>query len=168
MAEPKATCQSSTGPRAPKESHFFFCSPFISNEVSAPTTNLSFSNSTGPHGIAYPMLKHLPPSGMDLLLHILKLSWSLHLFPFIWKSLTISCIHKMENLSILLRQSCLSASFYLVYSFFWNLTPFFTGHAGFRSGRSTLDQILYPSQSISEYNKPKRGFRIILVNYRLL
>ena len=40
------------------------------------------------------MLKHLPRSGMDLLLHIFNLSWSSHFFPSIWKT-SIIPIHKM-------------------------------------------------------------------------
>ena len=39
------------------------------------------------------------------------------------------------------------------------------GQAGFRPGRSTLDQILYLSQSISDgFNKPRPGSRTILSN----
>ena len=39
----------------------------------------------------------------------------------------------------------------------------FPRQAGFRPGRSTLDQILYHSQSISDgFNKPRPGFRTIL------
>ena len=45
--------------------------------------------------VAYPMLKHLPRSGMDFLLHIFNLSWSLHFFPSIWKTSSIIPTHKM-------------------------------------------------------------------------
>ena len=38
------------------------------------------SNATGPDKVAYPMLKHLPRSGMDFLLHIFNLSWTSHSF----------------------------------------------------------------------------------------
>ena len=81
------------------------------------------------------MLKHLPRSGMDFLLHIFNLSWSSHSFPSIWKASSIIPIHKMGSLSTLLLpsglslsppayQSCLNASFYPVYSSSWNLIPF--------------------------------------------
>ena len=81
------------------------------------------------------MLKHLPRSGMDFLLHIFSLSWTLHSFPSIWKTSSIIPIPKWESLSTLLLpsglslsppayQSCLNASFYRVYSSFWNLIPF--------------------------------------------
>ena len=41
------------------------------------------------------MLKHLPRSGMDFLLHIFNLSWSSHSFPSIWKTTSIIPIHRM-------------------------------------------------------------------------
>ena len=71
----RATC--------PEESHSSFCSPFSPAEFLAAATNLSSSTATGPDKVAYPMLKHLSYSGMDLLLHIFNLSWSLHSFPFV-------------------------------------------------------------------------------------
>ena len=112
-----------------------FCSPFFSTKLLAAASNLSPSTVTGPDKVAYPMLKHLPHSGMDFLLHIFNLSWSSHSFPSIWKTSSIIPIHKMENLTTLLlpsglslslpaSQSFLNASFYPVYSSFWNLIPF--------------------------------------------
>ena len=68
----RATC--------PVESHSSFCSPFTLPELLAAASNLSSSTATGPDKVAYPMLKHLPRSGMDFLLHIFNLSWSLHSF----------------------------------------------------------------------------------------
>ena len=57
----------------------------------------------------------------------------------------------------------MNASFYLVYSSFWNLIPFSPRQAGFRPERSTLDQILFLSQPISNgFNKPRSGSRTIL------
>ena len=43
------------------------------------------------------MLKHLPRSGMKFLPYIFNLSWSLHSFPFIWKTSFIIPIHKLEK-----------------------------------------------------------------------
>ena len=82
------------------------------------------------------MLKHLPRSGMDFLLHIFNLSCSSNSFPSIWKTSSIIPIQKMESLSTLrlpsslslsplASQSFLNASFYPVFSSFWNLIPFF-------------------------------------------
>ena len=67
----------------PKESHFYFCSLFSLAEFFAAATRLFWYTATGPDKVAYPMLKHLPRSGMDFLLHIFNLSWSLHPFPSI-------------------------------------------------------------------------------------
>ena len=65
------------------ESHSSFCSPFSPAEFLAAASNLSSSTATGPDKVAYPMLKHLPRSGMDFLLYIFNLSWSSHSFPSI-------------------------------------------------------------------------------------
>ena len=80
-----------------EESHSSFCFPFSPAEFLAATTNISSSTATGPDKVAYPMLKHHPRSGIDFLLHILKLSWSLHSFPSIWE-ISIITIHKMGKL----------------------------------------------------------------------
>ena len=119
------------------ESHSSFCSPFPPAEFLAADSNLTSSTATGPDKVAYLMLKHFPRSGMDLLLYIFNISWSLHSFPSIWKTSFIIPIHKMgkpldspvrkqESLSLSppASQSCLNASFYPVYSSFWNLIPF--------------------------------------------
>ena len=71
----RATC--------PEESYSSFCSLFSPTELLAAASNLSSYTATGPDKVAYPMLKHLPLSGMDFLLHIFNLSWTLHYFPFI-------------------------------------------------------------------------------------
>ena len=62
----RATC--------PVDSQSPFCSPFTLDEFLAAASNLSSSTATGPDKVAYPMLKHLPRSGMDFLLHIFNLS----------------------------------------------------------------------------------------------
>ena len=67
----------------PKVCHSFFCFPFSPAEFLA-AANLSSSTATGPDKVAYSVLKHLPRSDMDFLLHIFNLSWSLHFFPSIW------------------------------------------------------------------------------------
>ena len=119
----RATCS--------EESHSSFCSPFTLAEFLAAASNLSSSTAAGPDKVAYPMLKHLPRSGMDFL-HIFNLSWSSHAFPSIWKTSSIIPIRKMGkpllfpsglSLSPPASQSFLNAAFYPVYSF-WNLIPF--------------------------------------------
>ena len=83
----RATC--------PEESHLTFCFPFSPTDLLAPASNLSSSTAIGPDKVAYPVLKHLPRSGMDFLLHIFNLSWSSHSFPSIWMTSSIIPIHKM-------------------------------------------------------------------------
>ena len=119
----------------PAESHSSFCSPFSPTEFLSAASNLSSSTATGPDKVAYPMLKHLPRSGMDFLLHIFNLSWTSHSFPSIWMKSSIIPIHKMGKpldspafFRPISLTSCVSklfdASFYPVYFFFWNLIPF--------------------------------------------
>ena len=73
----------------PEASHSSFCSSFSPAKFLAAAFNLSPSTATGPDNVAYPVLKRLPRSGMDFLLHIINLSWTLHSFFFIWKASSI-------------------------------------------------------------------------------
>ena len=163
----RATCS--------EESHSSFCSPFSLAEFLAAASNLSSSTATGPDKVAYPMLKHLPHSGMNFLLHIFNLSWSSHSFPSIWKTSSIIPIHKMgkpldspASFRPISLTSCVSKLFERIILsrllFFLESNSILSPRqAGFRPGRSTLDQVLYLSQSISDgFNKPRPGSRTIL------
>ena len=161
--------------KCPEECHSSFSSPFSPTEFHVAASNLFSSTAIGPDKVAYPMLKHLPRSGMDFFLHILNLSWTSHSFPSICKISSIIPIHKMGKpldssasfrpISI---TSCVSKLveriilFRLLFILESNsiLSP---RQAGFRPGRSTLDQILYLSQSISDgFDKPRPGSWTIL------
>ena len=132
------------------ESHSSFCSPFSLAEFLAAASNLSTSTATGPDKVAYPMLKHLPRSGMDFLLYIFNLSWSSHSFPSIWKTSSIIPIHKMEkplhspgSFRPISLTSCVSKLFERVILscllFFLESNSILSPRqAGFRPGRSTL------------------------------
>ena len=138
----------------PEESQSSFCSPFSPAEFLAAASNLSSSTATGPDKVAYPMLKHLPRSGMDFLLHIFNLSWSSHSFPSIWKTSSIIPIHKMgkpldspASFRPISLTSCVSELFERIILsrllFFLESNSILSPRqAGFRPGRSTLDQIL--------------------------
>ena len=157
------------------ESRSSLCSPFSRAEFLAAASGLSSSTAAGPDRVAYPMLKHLPRSGMDFLLHIFNLSWSSHSFPSIWKASSIIPIHKMgkplgspASFRPVSLTSCVSGLFErIVLSrllFFLKsgsiLSP---RRAGFRPGRSALDRILCLSQSISDgFDRPGPGSRTIL------
>ena len=163
----RATCS--------KESHSSFCSPFSFAEFLAAASNLSSSSATDPVKVAYTMLKHLPRSGLDFLLYIFNLSWSSHSFPSIWKTSSFIPIHKMgkpldspASFRSISFTSCVSKLFERIIVshllFFLESNSIFSPRqASFRPGRSTLDQILYLSQSISDgFNKPRPGSRTIL------
>ena len=152
----------------PEESHSSFCSPF-STELLADASNLSTSTATGPDKVAYPILKHLPRSGMVFLLYIFNLSWSSHSFPSIWQT-SIIPIHKMgtsldspASFRPISLTFCVSKLFELIILsrllFFLESNSILSPRqAGFRRGQSTLDQILYLSQSISDgFDKPSRA-----------
>ena len=159
----------------PVDSHSSFCSPFTLSEFHAAASNLISSTATGPDKVAYPMLKHLPRSGMDFLLHVLNLSWSSHSFPSIWKTYSIIPIHKMgkpldspASFWPISLTSCVSKLFERIILsrllFFLKSNSILSPRqAGFCPGQSTLDQTLYLSQSILDgLNKPRPGSRTIL------
>ena len=163
----RATC--------PMESHSSFCSPFTLAEFLAAASNLSSSIATGPDKVAYPMLKHLPRSGMDFVLHIFNFSLSSHSPPSAWKASSIIPIHKVgkpfdspASFRPISLASCVSKLFERIILsrllFFLQSNSILSPRqAGFRPVRSTLDQILYLSQSISDgFNKPRPGCRTIL------
>ena len=121
------------------------------------------------------MLKHLPRCGMDFLFYIFNLSWSSHSFPSIWKTSSTIPIHKMGKpldspafFRPISLTSCVSKLFeriilFRLFFFLESNSILSPRQAGFRPGRSTLDQILYLSQSISDgFNKPRPGSRTIL------
>ena len=163
----RATCS--------EESYSSFCSPFSLAEFHAVASNLSSSSATGPDKVTYPMLKHLPRFGMDFFLHIFHLSWSLHSFPSMWKTSSVIPIHKMGKpldspafFRPISLKSCVSKLFERIILsrllFFLESNSILSSRqAGFRPGRSTLNQILYLSQSILDgFNKPRPGSRTIL------
>ena len=123
----RATC--------PVEPHSSFCSPSSPDKFLAAASNLSSSTATGPDKVAYSMLKHLPRSGMDffftssispgLCIPFLPSGRHLLLFPSTrWESLSTLLLPSGLSLSPPAYQSFLNASFYPVYSSFWNLIPF--------------------------------------------
>ena len=161
----------------PEESHSSFCSTFFPAKLLAAASNLSSSTATGPDKVAYSMLKHLPRSGIDFLIHIFNPSWTLHSFPSFWKTSSIILIHKMgkpldspASFRPISLTSCVSKlSERIILSrllFFLESNSIFSPRqAGFRPEWSTLDQILYLSQSISDgFNKPRPDSRTILSN----
>ena len=163
----RATCS--------EESHSSFCFPFSFAEFLAAGSNHSSSTATGPDKVAYLILKYLPRSGMDFLLYIFNLSWSSHSFPSIWKTSFIIPIHKMgkpldspASFRPISLTSCVSKLFERIILsrlllFLESNSILSPRQAGFRPGRSTLDQILYLSPSISdEFNKPRPSSRTIL------
>ena len=155
--------------------HSTFCLPFSSLELSTAISQLSTSTSLGPDQITYPLLTHLPQSALYFLLYIFNLSWSTHTFPSTWKQSTIIPIlkpGKPSDSSSLYRPisltSCTSKLFKRLV--LGRLTYFLEQQdilspvqAGFRPGRSTVDQVLLLSQSIEDsFHQSKPGARTVL------
>ena len=153
--------------------HNSFCSPFLA-ELSTAICKLS-SIASGPNQIAYPLLKHLPEPAQ--LLSLFNRYWYSHTFLFCWKPTTIIPIHKpgkptssASSFLPISLTSCISKLF--EHLFFSRLTFHLesnhllsTCQAGFRPGRSFLDQILTLSQSIWDgFQKKKLPDRTILAS----
>ena len=154
-----------------------FCSPFSLAELSTAICKLSSSIASGPDQNAYPLLKHLTEPTPLLLLSLFNGFWSFHTFSSCWKPTTIIPIHKPGKLTSspssfrpISLTSCNSKFFErLILS---RLTFHFesnhllsTCQAGFRSGRSSLDQILTLSQLIWDgFQKKKPPDRTILAS----
>ena len=188
ISQPKALCSRARGYLSElrramclEESHSSFCSPFSFAEFLTAASNLSLSSATGPDKSAYPMLKHLPCSGMDILLYIFNLSWTLHSFPSIWKTFSIIPIHKMgkpldspASFQPISLTSCVSKLFECIILsrllFFLESNSILSPRqAGFRPGRSTLDQILYLFQSILDgFNKSRPSSCLLSIFPKLL
>ena len=158
-----------------EESHSSFCSPFSSAKFLVFTANLSSFTATGPDKVAYCMLSTFLALAWiffftfsifsGLYISFLSSGRCLPLFPSIrWESLSTLLLPPGLTLSRAACQTFLNASFYPINSSFWSLISFsLSRQAGFCPGRSTLDQILFLSHSISNgFNKSRPGFRTIL------
>ena len=159
----KASCEDASS------LHNSFCSPFSLTELSTAISNFSSSTASGPDQIAYPLLKHLPEPAQLLLLSLFNRSWHSHTFPSCWKPTTIIPIHKpgkpTSSPSFFRPISLTSCTSKLFERLILSRLTFHlesnhllsTCQAGFRPGRSPLDQIL--SQSIWDGFQKKKTSR---------
>ena len=151
--------------------------PFSLTELSTAISNLSSSTASGPDQIAYPLLKHLPEPTQLLLLSLFNRSWHSHTFPSCWKPTTIIPIHKPgkptsspSSFHPISLTSCISKLFerLILSRLTFHLESnhlLSTCQAGFRPGRSPLDQILTLSQSIWDgFQKKKPPDQTILAS----
>ena len=159
--------------------HSTFCLPFSSLELYLAISQLSNSSSFGLDQITFneSLLTHFPQSVLQFFLHIFNLSWSTHTFPSAWKKSIIIPILKPSDspssyCSITLT-SCTSKLFEKMV--FRQLTYFLEYHnilsplqAGFKPGRSTVDQVLLLLQSIADsfhQSKPASRTVLAIVNF---
>ena len=158
--------------------HNSFCSSFSLAELSTAICELSSSTASGPNQISYPLLKHFSEPAQLLLLSLFNKSWSSHTFPSCWKPTTIIPIHKPgkptfspSSFRPISLTSCISKLFerLILSRLTFHLESnhlLSTCQAGFRPGRSSLDQILTLSQSIWDdgFQKKKPSDRTILAS----
>ena len=165
----KASCEDASS------LHNSFCFPFLA-ELSSAICKLSSSTASGPDQIAYPLPKHLPEPA-QLLLSLFNRSWYSHTFLSSWKPATIIPIHKRRmptsspsSFCPISLTSCISKLFErLILSrltFHLELNHLLSScQAGFRPGRSSLDQILTLFQSNwDSFQKHKPPDRTILAS----
>ena len=123
----RATC--------PEGSRLSFCSLFSLAEFLAAASNLYSSTATGSDKAAYPMQSiflalawiffFTSSFSLGLRIHFLPSGRHLPLFPYTrWEGLSTLLLPSDPSLSPPAYQSFLNASFYPVYSSFWNLIPF--------------------------------------------
>ena len=131
--------------------------------------------SLGTDRITYPLLTHLPQSATHFFLYIFNLSWLTHTFPSTWKQSTIIPILKPEKpsdspssyrpISLTSRTSKLFERMVLrQLTYLLEQQDILSSvQAGFRPGRSTVDQVLLISQSIADsFHLSKPGARTVL------
>ena len=123
------------------------------------------------------MLKHLPRTSIDFLLHIFNLFWSSHSFPTIWKTSFFALIYKIGKLldspasfRPVSLTSCVSKLFERfilsrLLLFLESNSILSPRQAGFRPGRSTLDQIFFIFLSLFRMGltNPGRALRLFLL-----
>ena len=155
--------------------HLTFCSPFSSLELSTAISQLSTATSSGPDQVTSPLLSHLPQSALHFLLYIFNLFWSKHTFPSTWKQSTIIPILKSgkssDSPSSYRTIALTSCTFKLFERMILGRLTYFLEQqdilspvqAGFRPGRSTVDQVLLLSQSIADsFHQSNPGARTVL------
>ena len=124
--------------------------------------NKAHDSAAGPDDIHYQMLKHMPPSSLEVLLGIYNDIWDGGCFPSDWRKATVIPIPKLgkdptnpSNYRPIALTSCICKTFermvncrlvwYLEYNAI--LTPH---QSGFRKNRSTIDQIIKLESAVRE------------------
>ena len=155
--------------------HSTFFSPFSSFELSTAISQLSNSTSSGPDQITYPLLSHLPQSALHFLLYIFNFSGQHTPSRLPGSNQQSSPFSNLENPLTHLLHIDLFISLPVPPNFskkmvLGRLTYFLEqqdifspAQAGFRPGRSTVDQVLLLSQSIADsFHQSKLGARTVL------
>ena len=152
-----------------------YCADLTTSELCKAIAELKCRKAPGADGITNEMIQHLPPSGIYLLLHLANLSWRLKRCPGNWTSATIIPILKSgkpaDQLGSYRPISLTSVISKVVERMVNNRLNFFLednnklspAQAGFRKMRSTEDQLLHATQSISDGFQQRPPLRTCMV-----
>ena len=153
------------------------CSQFSSAELETALHNLKSGKSPGPDGVPNDLLKQLSETGKRLLLKLINRSWLHNDVPATWRTAEIVAIPKKGKppaepssyrpISLLSCTSKLAERMIQARLQHWleskgKLNP---NQAGFRRGRSTMDQLTRITQEIFdafESSPPKRAVLVLL------
>ena len=155
------------------------CGDFTLSEVKAALKSLNPSKAAGPDKIHPRFLHHLGPVAISTLRSIFNLSWSTAKIPQAWRVADIRPIPKagkdQQRLDSYRPVSLTSTVGKVMERLVTNRLRFLTetnhtlqdSQAGFRFGRSTEDQLLRLSQSISDgfQSKPMQRTLLALIDY---
>ena len=151
------------------------CAPFSPAELDAALTKLNTGKSPGPDGVPNELLQQLSTRGKTLLLALVNKSWTAADVPASWRTAEIVAIPKKGKppselssyrpISLLSTTSKLTERLIQARLQHWleergKLNP---NQAGFRRGRSTVDQLGRLSQRIFDAFETRKPHRAVLV-----
>lgn len=163
----------------PADNSQTFNAPLTLCELTTAISSISSKKvAVGPDGISYAMIKHFPPSFLDVILSLLQLCFSRGVFPSRWKHSHIVPIHKQgkpRNQASSYRPISLTPHLSKVYerilkarlehhSEAHSFLP--TCQAGFRRYRSISDHLLTLTSSIKTAVKKRRCLTAVFFDVR--
>ena len=165
-----------TQEKAPKANISLFEQPFSKNELRQALSKLKLRKAPGPDRIHGEMLQRLGPTGKDVLLKLINLSWEKGELPQIWKNAHLVPILKKgknpaepKSYRPISLTSCIGkiAERMINRRLYWYLES--TGQlgknqAGFRRGKCTEDQLFRLTQGIQDGFQNKKHTLAVFVD----
>ena len=151
--------------------------PFTLNELKGAITRMKSKGAAGPDGISPPLIKHLGPRALNLLLRMCNISLSSGTVPQLWKNATIIPLLKankppseLGSFRPISLTSCVGKVMERMLSErIYNLAEtqgWWSEHqAGFRKGRGVEDQIIRVTQAVSDGFQEKKRTVMVLLDF---